>query len=330
MGVTTMADGWVPYFDQSFQQATNLKAAWDAGFRVLAGYVAGGSSSKWVKPKDLATWMSFATDEDKAGFFPLFEAVGTEPVTNPGSGDDHARTSRAACRKLGIPDHVAISPAMDRDISMAQAKNQVAAYMRAWKGADTVAPFPYVEMDAGAYLYNQKLSVGTFTPAAYSWDASNRLVTPDNAPAHVMCTQEHNGVSLAGGDVDKGHIRTSAPIFWKGGEDVPLTDADVDKMVAALVPAVWGYDKLPVNSPPRDKDNTAWTPLSALTNNVNYTYQVLQLLKALNGPAIAQATAAALKAQGGTAGITQAQMQQAFEDAIEKITVSLTTDAPAS
>ena len=220
---------WVPGFDQSFQRVprSRLHEAYAAGYRVMAGYAGGGSSSKWLTPPEIATWHALGPD---AGVAALFEVKGTEPIDNPTLGDDHARAARAAWRARGYPDDCTISPAVDRNVTIAQAREQLATYFRNWVAADTCKPLAYVEMDAGAVLFALGLTVGTFTPAAYSWDASGRLATPDNAPSHVLWTQEHNGRTLAGGNVDIGHIRTTAPIWWATpqGDDMALTEADLN------------------------------------------------------------------------------------------------------
>jgi hypothetical protein len=235
-----MTDGWVKAFDQSFQRVTDFKAAYDAGFRVMAGYAGGGTSDKWLTVAEIEAW--FACGDD-TGIAALFEIVGDEPLTEPAAGGTHAKSARAAWRARGYPDDAAISAAMDRNVTMTQAHNQLAEYFRAWASADTFLPMPYVESDAGAYLHSLGITCGTFSPAAYGWDNPAVLLTPANAPDHVLWTQEHNGVRLAGGSVDVGHIRTSAPIWWR--TPMPLSDADL----AAVNKAVWQTDKSGPNYP---------------------------------------------------------------------------------
>jgi hypothetical protein len=260
--------GWVRAFDDSFQRVPvkNYPAMYAAGFRVMAGYVAGGSSDKWITTSEIKAW--FAQGDD-TGLLPLFEAVGNEPVTSPGSGDDHARAARAGCRARDIPDTSVISPAMDRNVSMADARGPIKQYMQAWNSADTMPPLPYIELDAGAYLFAVGATSGTGTPAAYSWDPSNELVTPDNAPPHVMWTQEHNGVSDNGGNYDSGHARLTAPIYWKKVPDMPLdaTDlANISKAVwAATPPAGSGNGDVIPNDSPFVVDSPAHTPPGANT-----------------------------------------------------------------
>jgi hypothetical protein len=233
---------WVRIFDDSFQRipVKNYGAMYADGYRVMAGYVAGGTAGKWVTSAEIRAWFACGTD---TGFLPLFEAVGNEPVTNPSSGRAHAKAARAGARARGVPDLAAISPAMDRDVTMPQAKGPIAAYMQLWKSTDMLPPLPYIELDAGAYLFAEHLTVGTGTPAAYEWDPSRHLITPDNAPAHVLWTQERNGINIHGGNVDIGHIRITAPIMWANPQhvspevDMPLSAADIEAIWAHKLPA---------------------------------------------------------------------------------------------
>ena len=208
-----MTDGWLPIFDQSFNRVpvTKLRNMYLAGYRVMAGYAGGGSSAKWLTRAEISAWRALGPD---TGVLALFEVKGTEPIDNPTSGDDHAKEARAAWRVLGYPDAGTISPAVDENVTVAEARAQLTTYMGHWAVADTTHPLAYVEMDAGAVLFMAGVTIGTGTPAAFSWDNSGKLVTPANAPAHVLWTQEHNGQRLAGGIVDIGHIRTTAPIWW--------------------------------------------------------------------------------------------------------------------
>lgn len=236
-----MTDGWVKVWDQSFDPVpiSRLHEMYAAGYRVMAGYAGGGSASKWATPAMIDEWRSLGPD---TGIAALFEIKGTEPIDNPTSGDDHARAARGAWRALGYPDAGAISPAVDRNVTVASASGPLGTYFAHWDMADTQHPIAYVEMDAGAVLYAHGLTVGTFTPAAFSWDASDRLVTPANAPAHVLWTQEHNGQRLAGGVLDIGHIRTTAPIWWTtarsdGGDMAVTLGVDDIKAIATAVVA---------------------------------------------------------------------------------------------
>jgi len=208
-----MTDGWVQAFDQSRTRVpiSRHKEMYDKGFRVMAGYAGGGSSNKWTPTQEIQSWLSQGPD---TGFAALFEIAGTEPIDTPKSGMAHAQAARAAWRLRGYPDDCSIAPAVDENVTIAEARAQLTQYFTWWKYADTVLPLPYVEMDAGAILYAEGLSVGTFTPAAFDWDESHTLVIPTNAPGHVIWTQEHNGQNIAGGNVDIGHIRTRAPIMW--------------------------------------------------------------------------------------------------------------------
>lgn len=205
---------WVPYWDDSFNPVpiSRLREMYRAGFRVWGRYVGMGSAAKHWTAAEIGAWFACGPD---TGVAILAEADGTEPRDNPSVGDDHAREARNAARALGVPDSTLISPAMDRDVTMADARGPVARYCQLWAAADSGRlPVMYIEPDAGGYLCDHGLSAGTFTPAAYLWDSGKTLITPANAPAHVVMTQEHNGRRMAGGVVDIGHCRTSAPHVW--------------------------------------------------------------------------------------------------------------------
>lgn len=282
---------WVRIFDDSFQRVPvrNYSAMYADGYRVMAGYVAGGTSGKWVTAAEIKAWLSQGRD---TGFLSLFEAVGDEPVRSPNSGTAHARAARAGARARGVPDTSAISPAMDRDVSKAQAESggPIATYMRLWKAADTMRPFPYIEMDAGGELFDAGLTVGTGTPAAYGWDSTfGKLVTPDNAEAQVLWTQEHNGVNVHGGNIDEGHIRTDAPIHWANPnrnateEDMPLTAADIA--------AIWTYKPDPTWPGLLDE-----TPLGMLSDAAKRTGAIANTQLPAVGAALAGLTASAIAA----------------------------------
>jgi hypothetical protein len=83
------------------------------------------------------------------------------------------------------------------------------------------------------------------------------LVTPANASQYTLWTQEHNGVALHGGDVDIGHIRDDAPIWWAdttGGTDMALAASDAN--------IVWYTKNLPSDTP-------TMTPATALLSAKN-------------------------------------------------------------
>jgi len=243
-----MVAGWVGAFDQSFTRVpvSRLHEMYAAGYRVMAGYRGGGTSDKWLTANEISTWLALGSD---TGIAALFEIKGSEPIDDPLSGVLHARIARASWREVGYPDHRSIAPAVDENVTVAEARTQLTQYFSSWFHTDTAPPIPYVEMDAGEILFLERLTAGTFTPAAYGWDASNRLVTPNNAPSHVVWTQEHNGRNLDGGNVDVGHIRTTANIQWKDMADMELTsrlpngktvgDALVAVFSAATPASVW-------------------------------------------------------------------------------------------
>lgn len=224
-----MTAGWVKAFDDSFGPVTDLRAAYAAGFRVWCRYVGPGSDAKHWTAAQIAAWLACGPDTG-VGF--LAEGVGDEPLTDPAAGTTHAKSARLAMRALGIdPAKVLCSPAVDRNITKAQALGPVDRYMANWTAAYGGRPVAYVEVENGGRLVAAGVSAGTFVPAAYSWNESGELVTPANAPAHVVQTQEHNGVKAYGGTIDTGHIRLTAPhVYWnpKGVTTVARTLTDED------------------------------------------------------------------------------------------------------
>jgi Rv2525c-like, glycoside hydrolase-like domain len=231
--------GWVAAFDESFKRvpASRMGEAYAAGMRVLGGYAGGGSAGKQPPRAEIDAWLS----RPGTGVAGLFEIFGTEPIDNPSSGTAHAKSARSAWRALGYPDHAAIFVAVDRNVTVTQARAQLTTYFRAWAGADTCLPVAYVEADAGAVLVAEGVTQGTFTPAAYAWNDPPVLYAPNNAPSHVIWTQEHNGQGLYGGDLDIGHIRSTAPIWWADGRlgdtgvvDMSITQADADLIAETI------------------------------------------------------------------------------------------------
>jgi hypothetical protein len=229
--------GWVAAFDESFKRVpvSRMDEAYAAGMRVLGGYAGGGSAGKQPPRAEIDAWLT----RPGTGVAGLFEIFGTEPIDNPSSGAAHAKSARSAWRALGYPDHAAIFVAVDENVTVAQARAQLTEYFRAWAGADACLPVAYVEADAGAVLVAEGVTQGTFTPAAYAWNDPPVLYAPNNAPGHVIWTQEHNGQGLYGGDLDIGHIRSTAPIWWADGRlgDVGVVSMDEQSIAAA----VWAY-----------------------------------------------------------------------------------------
>jgi len=203
---------------------------YDAGYRVMAGYRGGGTSNKWLTANEIAAWFALGDD---TGIAALFEIKGTEPIDDPLSAVLHARIARASWREIGYPDRCSIAPAVDENVTVTETRTQLTQYFSHWTATDTALPIPYVEMDAGAVLFAEHISAGTFTPAAFAWDSSNNLIVPSNAPSHVMWTQEHNGRNMAGGNVDIGHIRVTANIQWK--DNAVFTVADLHTMMTTKV-----------------------------------------------------------------------------------------------
>jgi len=235
---------WLPSLDDSFDPIDDYAAAYAAGIRVWYRYVGPGSAGKHWTKAEMAHWHAQGPDTF-CGF--LAEGVGDEPLTSPGVGDDQGRSARAAMDGLGVPAHVLCSPAMDRNVTKAQTLGSIATYMRNWIRGFGGLPVPYIEVENGGRLVALGISAGTFVPAAYSWNESGELVTPANAPAHVVQTQERNAVKKFKGDVDLGNTRVGAPHVWwdrPGGKspvlgsttgDDEVTPEDIDAVATATV-----------------------------------------------------------------------------------------------
>lgn len=352
--------GWTPYWDDSFSPVpiARLGEMYAAGYRVWARYVSGGSSGKWFTRAEVDAWFAHGPD---TGIFVLYETTTTEPVDHPELGGPHARAARAALRALGAPDSVSICAAMDSNVTAAQWEGPIAAYCRNWDAADTVPLSLYVEADAGAYLVGRHLIAGDFTPAAYGWNDPPVLYTPSNAPPSVMATQEHNGRQMAGGVVDIGHIRTTAPIWWAQpsnpgdqGVDMALTQADADLVAKtiALYPlhndvtntdvplgtflrsVNTGVNDLRTNLVPgvAAAENAEAAALAAVKAELDAAKAELDAQSAALAGLPAAVVAALPPVAGGQPGFTDAQLaqiEQAVADVLGRTTAALAV-APAA
>jgi hypothetical protein len=247
---------WLKVFDASGSWPTDPAACWADGYRVIAGY-AGSQSWKTFTAAMRDKWV---TPEHPFGIAAMYESSGREAFLSNSAdyGTQHALAARAAWRKLGMPDSAAIAYAVDTDATMTQIRGPIATYFRAVAAHDTRLPIAYLENDGTDWLAAQGIIAGGFIPAAYSWNSPAVLVTPTNASQYTLWTQEHNGVSLHGGDVDIGHIRDDAPIWWAattGGTDMALDAGDARTL--------WYTMNLPSTNP----TETPATALLAAQNN---------------------------------------------------------------
>lgn len=212
---------WLTIFD-----TTNPPNKPPASWAAVAGY-RGSSVWKTMSIAEVAIYHAAGR-----GVAAMFEATGNEPVTNPSAGTAHARAARKAWGAAGYPAHCSIAYAVDRNITMAQAKGPVARYFELVKAADTALPIAYIENDGGEWLAERGLIAGSFIPAAWSWGSPEQLATPVNPPKHALWLQEHNGVSVAGASSDIGHILSTAPIWWPAATPTPSNPSG-DEMTAA-------------------------------------------------------------------------------------------------
>jgi hypothetical protein len=208
----------VPYFDESFQPITDDATAYKAGYRVLSSY-GGTNSPKTLTRARAEAWFAQGPD---TGIAALFEATAARALSAGRSGGAaDAKASRAYWRSLGMPDSCMITWAMDTNVSSSDLP-ALREYATGWK-SDTCLSWAYIEPDVGEALYADGLIGGIFATAAYSWDPDGKA---GYDRPHVFWRQEHNGVNAYGGNIDIGHIQTSAPIWWR--TSMPVTQADSD------------------------------------------------------------------------------------------------------
>jgi hypothetical protein len=189
---------------------------------VVAGY-RGSSSWKEFTLKMRDTWRN-------AGFgvAAMFESTIDRALQGYAAGVADGKTARAAWRAIGMPDDCLIAYAVDTNVNATQIAGPIADYFRGVASVDTCAPWAYIENDGIKYLVAHHLIDAGFQPAAWGW---GNPAAPDAWDDHAYWKQEHNGVSLHGGDVDTGHI-TDTSNFWRapgspppiGVDDVQLTD----------------------------------------------------------------------------------------------------------
>jgi hypothetical protein len=216
---------WLPYFDESFSPITDDKAAYAAGFRVLAGYAGGGSVGKWLTKARAAAWLAQGEEADIAA---LFEAEPGRALTaGRAGGRIDAQSADKAWTALGYSLDGIISWAVDRDVTANQISGPVADYALGWHDVIGLRSYPYIENDGIDYLYGRGLTGGGFQPAAWAWGSPAKV---DAWATHAGWHQEHNGINEFGGNIDIGHILDTLPM-WRN--DVALSDSDIAKVAAA-------------------------------------------------------------------------------------------------
>lgn len=302
---------WLKIFDASGSWPTDPAACWADGYRVIAGY-AGSQSWKTFTPAMLAKWV---TPAHPFGIAAMYESSGDEAF-GPDSynvGAQHARAARAAWRALGMDDRAAIAYAVDKNATMAQIRGPIARYFQAIKDGEPALPISYLENDGSEWLAIHGITAGGFLPAAYSWGDPPVLATPANAPPHAIWLQEHNGVALHGGDVDTGHIRDDAPIWWATphvaaeGDDMQLTD----KITLVKKPDV-AY-----SSPTTDVGHILASTNYYVLQTRNMVGQVIALLG--DSKQLEQTIAAAVSALPAGVTVDEATMQAAFIGALREL-----------
>lgn len=304
---------WVPIMDVADGWPTDWAGCYADGFRVVAGYRGPlNSQQEWKRMTDARIAQVRAAGMSIAG---MFEGTGTEAVNDPSSGTSHAQHARADWRAGGYSDGDSIAYAVDENVSMTQVKGPIAKYFEAVGKADTALPIAYIENDAAEWLTARGLIVGGFIPAAFSWNDPPELVTPANAAKAAptaLWLQEHNGKKVRGGNVDIGHMRTDAPIWWSG--DMAIEQADIDK----IAEGVWS--KMIGTVPKAEQSDTNPSARWALRTGFirdGYTANVglqavLKLLQANTPEAIAAKLVALLPpgipGGGESEGVTEAEL----------------------
>lgn len=213
---------------------------------------------------------------------------------------------------------------------------QVRAYAEAWV-ARVRAAFPHQRV--GVYTSAADIAAGHYPRN------SDALWYPAYPAGPLTYTQAEQRTRPAPGGIRAfGWQFTSTPLdrsiiymtpaalrSWAGGDDMPLTDADVQKVVKALLDA----DAIPASRvlPNSDaKTNTTWTVRYTLQTAVESARAAQQAAQT----AVAQgaATAAALAALQHDGGLTAAEIQAAAEAgahaALAELGDALQTPAPAA
>jgi hypothetical protein len=213
---------WLKIFDAASAWPTDPGACYDDGFRVVAGY-RGSEAWKTLSIAHLETWR-----EAGFGIAAMYESSANRALSGYAAGLADGKTARAAWRAAGLPDDCFIAYAVDVNVNSAQIQGVVADYFRGVNDGDSGAsPWAYIENDGIKWLFEHNAIGGGFQPAAWGW---GNPASPDAWDAHAYWKQEHNGVSLHGGNVDVGHITDTAN-FWRapgqGVEDMALTTDDV-------------------------------------------------------------------------------------------------------
>lgn len=208
---------WVPSADAAWQRPQDWAAFYHAGYRFFLGYGGLGSEGKWTTKHDIDGMFAH-----NVSFIPIGEAQASRALTAGESGGKHdAEVTRNYFHNIGVPSTVPIIACMDENVTMDQVRGPVAEYVHGWNSGDTCKCAFYIENDGIDYLYGQGLISYGFQPAAWRW---GQPATPTAWSLHARGRQEHNGVNLAGGKVDIGHVDATI-LAYRPHASVPVAPA---------------------------------------------------------------------------------------------------------
>jgi hypothetical protein len=145
-------------------------------------------------------------------------------------GVKDAKAARAAWTALGYPADYPIAFAVDFDATPDQLAGPVSEYVTGINSVEGSRDEEYGGIRTIDFLTAHRLSNGGFQ--TYAWSAGQWS-------AHAEIEQYHNGVTIAGGDVDRCRISSDA-LTW--GPDMALEDTDVTKIWTADVVDNWRPD----------------------------------------------------------------------------------------
>lgn len=297
---------WLKGCDFSYSKP-DLPQLWAAGYRVILIYLS--DSSKGFTN-------AYAKQALDLGFkiLPLYETSAGAALGGFATGAAHAKFATAKAAAQGVPPEIPIIYALDQDFTMTELMGPVRRYV---EGLDSVAGEDslYGGYNQLGYLIQAGVAHSKQNFQTYAWSAGKWLST-DVAPIE----QFHNGVNVAGGQVDDCRVLDSLT-FWE--KDMPLSAADI----AAVAKAVWDIDYIPVT--PTDVNNPTWVAKNALAYAINHTVSAESAAKAAaakpNAPSAADIAAAVVAAlpDGPDGTLTPEDVQAAVHAALAKLSLSL-------
>lgn len=223
------------------------------------------------------------------GILLLFEDGADNALEGHAAGVRDARLARRLAAALGYPASLPVYYAIDFDATPAQLAGAVTKYVQGVNSVDPNAA-EYGGIRTVDYLVAHGLATGGFQ--TYAWSAGKWST-------HAKVRQYHNGVNVAGGEVDLCRADSTQQL-WRTGMATTLTEDDIKALTAAIV----GADIDPEPTGKYTLAGSLWTIL-----------QRTALLNTLTPAAIAAAVVAALPPAGST-GLTEAQVTQAIHEGL--------------